>query len=159
MGFSSTAVVWYVWGGIAAVAYLAAVVLLYLLVWFNTKRVAARNAVYAALTYRQLAAGQQRAVDECAAKICERVGVRVASLGRAFPMSGSDKEGFVDAAGVYALRSLAMHELGIAPAGSLVPRWYELRNPFVASMAGMQVRYFRKKVEREFGVSLNELDA
>ncbi len=153
-------IAWATWGFSAAVAVALAGVVIYKLVWFNTKRLAARNAVYAALTYRGLDAGQRGAVDGTVVNICQRLRIDTASLGEPFPGSDAiDHPTLSSPAAVFAFRSLAMHELGIPAVGTKDPRWYVLRNPFVATLAKGQILKFRKRVEAEYGVRLTELDA
>lgn len=159
-GLVAAGIAWAIWGFAAAVAAVLAGVVIYKLVWFNTKRVAARNAVYAALTYRGLDAGQQGAVDGTVVNICQRLRIDASSLGHPFPGSDpTDGPTLSSPAAVFAFRSLAMHELGIPAVGTKDHRWYVLRNPFVATLAKDQVLKFRKRVEAAHGVSLNELDA
>jgi hypothetical protein len=77
------------------------------------------------------------------------------------PYPGSEKSSLSsmsNPAVVFAFRSLAMHELGIPPVGTKVSKWYVLRNPFTTKLAGEAVNKYRQRVERDFGVTLNELN-
>ncbi len=151
------------WGGLIYVgACLTLAVGFWKVAWYNTKRVAARNAVYAALTFRSLSVSDRSTVDEAVERICERFKIDVETLGPPFPKSSAEKKlMFSGPAAVFAFRSLAMYELAIPPVGTKVPKWYVLRNPFVASLYESKslVDKFRRQVEEEFGVSLDELNS
>lgn len=155
----SVGLAWAIWGLPTAGVVAVVGVLVHLLIGYNTKRLAARNAVYAALTYRTLTAEQQGAVDGTVVRICQRLRIDASTLGPPFP-GGEQADGptLSSPAAVFAFRSLAMHELGIPPVGASVPKWYVIRNPFFATLARDQVRAFRRQVEAEYRVSLDELD-
>ena len=118
---------------------------------------AARNAVYAALTCRDMDFGQLGTVDAGVTRICIRLGIDDLKLGPPFPLGGPPT--FIShPANVFSLRALAMYELGIPPVGTRVPKWFVVRNPFWAGGAGGSIRRYKKKVLEEFGVNLVELD-
>jgi hypothetical protein len=61
-------------------------------------------------------------------------------------------------ANVFSLRALAMHECGIPPIGTKIPKWFIVRNPFWAATAKGSIQRYRTKVLRKHGVDLIELD-
>lgn len=157
------AILWGVWGHIPAAIALGLFATWHLVSLYNGPRMAARNAVYAALTCRGLDFGQLGAIDAGVTNICQRLGVNPALLGPAFPMSRTlttdlEHKVYNQPANVFSLRALAMHERGISPVGTKVPRWYVVRNPFWAATTPRSLQRYRKKVLREHGVDLVELD-
>lgn len=156
-------ITWGVWGSAPAFIFLGLFVTWYAFALYNGPRMAARNAVYAALTCRQFDFGELGAIDAGVTRICERIGVDPSRLGPAFPMSSPlptevERRLFNQPANVFSLRALAMHECGIPPVGTKVPKWYVVRNPFWAAAAPRALQRYRKRVLKEHGVDLIELD-
>ena len=89
---------------------------------FSKRHAAAMNVVLAKITFEQLAANKQSAVDSKAHEILARLMRR--------PPGTFDTE--TERFGWYAL---AMAELGIPPAVD-APKWSHVRNPFFAVCAG-----------------------
>lgn len=131
------------------VTAIVAVVLFYELRWKITRYTTAQNVVMAAITYRTLDAGKMGAVDGTVTNICFRLRINEDLVDG--PMAGG-------LAVRYALRSLAMYELGIHPADDALKRWYVLRNPFNAMLAQKEIASARARYEKKHGVVLEELD-
>ncbi len=126
---------------------------------YNTKRISARNAVYSALTFRQLSQAQKTSIDAQVKKILARGKLDVDVLGAPYTNDGASSPSSLSTpAVVFAFRSLAMHELKIPPIGTKVAKWYVLRNPFNTKFAGRHIKKYRQKVLRETGINLTELD-
>jgi hypothetical protein len=156
-------VIWGVWGLVPALLAFGFLATWYAFALYNGPRMAARNAVYAALTCRKLDFGQLGAIDAGVEQICRRMGIDPTRLGPAFPMSEAlptdlERRLFNHPADVFSLRALAMHECGIPPIGTKVPRWFVVRNPFWASTAPRSLQRYRKQVLQQHGVDLVELD-
>lgn len=157
------AVIWGTLGPVPALITGGVFATWYAFALYNGPRMAARNAVYAALTCRGLDSGQLEAVDAVVTRICQRGGIDTARLGPAFrkgsPMpTALQRNLFNQPADVFSLRALAMHECGIPPVGTKIPRWYVVRNPFWAAAAPRSLQRYRKKVLQEHGQDLVELD-
>lgn len=157
------ATAWILWSLVPAAIGLSLFILWYAVAMYNGPRMAARNAVYAALTCRRLDFGELGAVDAGVVNICRRMGVDPERLGPAFPMSRPlvtdiDRKLFNNPANVFSLRALAMHERGIPPFGTKVAKWYLVKNPFWAAAAPRSMHHYRRKVLADYGIDLIELD-
>lgn len=157
------AIVWGFLGPGISLLVVGFFVVWYAIAMYNGPRMAARNAVFAALTCRELGGVQLASVDAKVAEICHRLRINPDSLGPAFPLAAPlatelEKRLFNEPINVYSLRALAMHELGIPPVGTKVPKWYIVRNPFWATSALTSVRRYRREILNEHGVDLVELD-
>lgn len=113
--------------------------------FWRRRRNIARNVVHAALTQRALDAAQRTEVDSAALELL--AGLRVK------PDAFASQPPVVQ----FALKSMAMRRLGIAPVGLSRP-FSALDSPYLARSVRQHIRVVRFHVENAHGVSLTELD-
>ena len=114
--------------------------------FWRRRRNVARNVVHAALTQRQLDAAQRAEVDRVALELLAGLRVRPDAFASQPPVVQ------------FALKAMAMRQLGILPVGLSRP-FSALGSPYLARSVRQHIRVVRFHAENAHGVTLSELDA
>jgi hypothetical protein len=138
--------------------WIVGILVLPIVAWLVHRRMlrfaAGMNAVLGAATYRTLSREVRAKVDAKLVEMC------IDNQLDPEQMTTSPMPNVVPypSAAVWAFRAEAMKIFDIPPADTAYPHWMLVRNPFLAILAGGQMKTSRAIVERHLDINLSELD-